>query len=367
MKKWFVLPACFGMLSVQGQLDMPPAGFNPRAGISEEIGITSIRIQYSRPGVKGREGKIWGELVPYGFGSFNFISNAMSSPWRAGANEATRISFEHPVRVEGKALAAGTYALYMAIGKDSVTLVFSSQKDAWGSFYYDPSRDRLRVNVKPVPLDKPVEWLKYEFSSHTENSCVISMQWERLSVPFRIEVDAESIVLERIREELTGAKGFVSAHLLQASMYCFNKKINMTEALGWATRAVTGLPFSQSGFDAYKNLAYGYEQLGRQQEADSVMNEGLQIAHLNQFTSYSKSLLAARRADRAIAVWQRATTRFGNVFAINNGLSYAWAAQGNFAKALEYAEKALAQAPPPMKESIRANIEKLKAGKDIQQ
>lgn len=62
------------------QMDLPSTGFNPRATISEEVGITSITIKYSRPGVKNREGKIWGERVPYGFGTFNFISSTMSSP-----------------------------------------------------------------------------------------------------------------------------------------------------------------------------------------------------------------------------------------------------------------------------------------------
>jgi hypothetical protein len=81
----------------------------------------------------------------------------MTSPWRAGANEATTISFEHDVKVEGKDLKAGTYALFMAMG-DSVTLIFSNQKDAWGSFYYRPEEDVLRVKVKPAILDKGVEW-----------------------------------------------------------------------------------------------------------------------------------------------------------------------------------------------------------------
>ncbi|MEQ1678460.1 MAG: DUF2911 domain-containing protein, partial [Chitinophagaceae bacterium] len=45
------------------QMDIPSVGFNPRATISEEVGITSISIRYSRPGVKGREGQIWGGVV----------------------------------------------------------------------------------------------------------------------------------------------------------------------------------------------------------------------------------------------------------------------------------------------------------------
>src|SRR4026209_264631 len=227
-------------LDADAQLDLPPIGGNPRAMISEEVGITSITIKYSRPGVKGREGKIWGGLVANGFGALSFITGTMSSPWRAGANEATLISFEHDVKIEGKDLKAGSYALFMAMNPDSVLLIFSKQTDAWGSFYYKQSEDVLRVKVKPATLDKSVEWLKYEFIDHKKESCVIAMQWEKLSVPFRVDVDIDNIVLTRMRAEFTGVKSFISANRVQASMYCFDRNINMEEALSWAQSAVTG-------------------------------------------------------------------------------------------------------------------------------
>jgi len=357
----FLFSACFS------QMDIPPVGFNPRSTISEEIGITSISIKYSRPGVKGREGKIWGNVVANGFGTFNFISGNMSSPWRAGANEATIISFEHDVKVEGRDLKAGNYALFMAMGKDSVTLIFSRQTDAWGSFYYTPESDVLRAKVKTVSLDKTVEWLKYEFIEHTENSCVIAMQWEKLSVPFKVQVDVQNIVLARIRAELTGAKGFTSANNLQASMYCFENNINMEEAINWAKRAITGQPFAQSGFDAYRNLATGYEILNRTAQADSVMNEGLLIANITQYTAYGKTLISQKRVERAIEVLAGAGKKFGDVYAVNNGLSYAYSAKADYTKALVFATKAMSQAPPHAKVIVAANIEKLKAGKDINQ
>ena len=34
------------------------------AAVTEQIGITTVTINYSRPTVNGREGKIWGDLVP---------------------------------------------------------------------------------------------------------------------------------------------------------------------------------------------------------------------------------------------------------------------------------------------------------------
>ena len=327
------------------QMDIPSNGFNPSATISEEVGITSITIRYSRPGVKGREGKIWGEVVPFGFGDYNFITGTMASPWRAGANEATTIEFEHDVKVEGRELEAGTYALFMALEKEEVTLIFSKQTEAWGSFNYEESDDVLRVKVKPHTLDESIEWLKYEFTDHQEDGCTIAMQWEKLSVPFNIKVDVENIVIARIREEFKGLKGFISANRIHASMYCFEKNIHLEEALDWAEKAVTGKPFGQTSFSAYENLANGYEKLGRIAEADSVILEGLQLAELRQFTAQNNKMINQNRPQTAIQIMQKAKTKYGEIFAVNNGLAHAYTAAGNHKKALEFTHKALEQAP----------------------
>src|SRR6187399_386189 len=117
------------------QMDLPPSGGNPRATVTEEVGITSITVKYSRPDVNKREGKIWGDgnTVPYGFKEQSLLTNKNTNPWRAGANENTVITFEHDVKIEGKDLKAGSYGLFMAMGADNVTIIFSNQYEAWGS------------------------------------------------------------------------------------------------------------------------------------------------------------------------------------------------------------------------------------------
>jgi tetratricopeptide (TPR) repeat protein len=349
------------------QLDLPASGNNPRATVSEEVGITSITIKYSRPDVNKREGKIYGDgnIVTYGFTTTNFSTNKITSPWRAGANENTIITFEHDVKIEGQPLKAGSYGLFMAMGADNVTIIFSTQKEAWGSYYYDEKYDALRVSVKPVALDKSVEYLKYEFMEHKEKYCVIAMQWEKISVPFKVDVDVDNIVLATLREELTSRKGFNPSLILQATQYCFTKNINLDEALVWSKKAIDGQG-GQKTYITLRNLATAYEKLNRLPEADSTMNEALEIATVNQYTAYGRSLITQKRVDKAMEVFTASKKRYGDVFGVNNGLMSGYSAKGDFKNAIKFAEKAIAQAPSDaVKKQIETLIVKLKEGKDI--
>jgi hypothetical protein len=355
------------VLSSIAQMDLPPSGGNPRAIISEEVGITSITIKYSRPDVNGREGKIYGEAatfpVSYGFNTVNLNTNKNTQPWRAGANENTIITFEHDVKVEGKDIKAGTYGLDMAVWPDKVTIIFSNQADSWGSFYYDEKFDALRVDVKPVALDKSVEWLKYEFIEHREKYCVIALQWEKLSIPFRVDVDVDNIVLARMRDQVTGQRGFNAFNLTAAANYFINKKINLDDALAWAQRAAL-----TRSWGTLNTLGNDYTALNRLKEADSTMNEAIAFANQNQFQNYGRSLINAKRLDRWFEFLNVSQKKIGDVLMVNVGFMSYYSAKSDFKKALEYANKALPQVPnEAAKTALNATIAKLKEGKDINQ
>jgi len=362
-----LIPAILIANTSYAQMDVPPSGGNPRAMVSEEVGITSITIKYGRPDVNKREGKIFGDgnLVPYGFSTSSFITNTNTAPWRAGANENTTITFEHDVRVEGKDIKAGTYGLHMALAPDKAKLIFSNQSDAWGSFYYEEKYDALRVDVKPVVLEKSVEYLKYEFIEHKEKHCVIALQWEKLSIPFKVDVDVDNIVIARLREQITSQKGFNSTNMLQAAQYCLNKNINLEEALQWSIRAINGFQ-GQKSFITLRNLATAYDKLNRTQQADSTMDEALLIATANQYTAYGRQLIGQKRVDRAMDIFKASQKRYGDVWGVNNGMMSGYSAKGDFKNAIRYAEKAFIQAPnEASKKQIENYLLKLKDGKDI--
>src|SRR5258706_8998663 len=181
----FILSLCllictaYSSLSQIQPLTLTPDGGNKKASVSEQIGIVKIVVSYSRPGVKGREGKIWNTPVAhYGFVDLGH-GTSYAAPWRAGANENTTMSFSHPVRIEGHDLPAGKYGFFISLGEDESTLIFSKVNNSWGSFYYDETQDALRVKVKNQMLDKSVEWLTYAFTEQADSSAVIAMSWEK--------------------------------------------------------------------------------------------------------------------------------------------------------------------------------------------
>src|SRR5438445_12857196 len=113
------LPAVGQVLS---ELSMPPNGDNERAQVAQWIGPAKVTIEYHSPNVHGgggkdRTGHIWGELVQYGFFDDGF-GPSHATPWRAGANESTTISFSHDVKIDGHNVKAGTYALFVELEKD---------------------------------------------------------------------------------------------------------------------------------------------------------------------------------------------------------------------------------------------------------
>lgn len=351
-------------LYLWSQMDLPPVAGNPRAKVSEEIGITSITIAYSRPDVGGREGKVWGNVVTEGFSTSNFLSGRANSPWRAGANENTLITFEHDVYVEAKPLPAGTYGFHVAYWPDSCVLIFSHTVDAWGSFYYEEKNDALRVAVKPVKLDKNVEWLKYEFTEHRDDGCTIALMWEKLSIPFRVSVDLNQTVMNRLREEVKSQKGFNSNNLVQAAQYA-TAKGHLVEALAWSIRAINGFNGQKSYF-TLRNLAAVYEKMNSINQVDSVMTEALAMANANQYATYARSLITQQRAAKALEVMMAGKNKWGDSYAIFSGLAYTYAANRDTNKALEAANKALSMATTDQqRKTMTEVIEKLKTGKEI--
>jgi hypothetical protein len=245
----FFLILCF-VLNMSAQ---NPAARLPRpsqkASVLQTVGVTDITITYSRPGVKGR--KIWGDaptdwaasvkgeatlddqnkrvkdapIVPYGH------------VWRTGANEATVFTVTDDVLINGQKLSAGTYSLHTIPGKDEWTIIFNSDAGQWGSFSYDEKKDVLRVKAKPQTAADNQEWLTYSFPDVTPNTARVLIRWEKLAVPFTVEVpNVEAVMVAKIEKAMTANPIEWRIPLNVANLYAGDNKWN--EALTWVEKSI---------------------------------------------------------------------------------------------------------------------------------
>jgi Protein of unknown function (DUF2911) len=184
----------------QPPLAVKPIRPSQKASVMQTIGVTDITITYSRPPVNNRpifadappsmEARAKGEatldnqnerkagepIVPY-----NHV-------WRAGANEATMFQVTDDVLINGQPLKAGTYSLETIPGKEEWTIIFNNDPGQWGAFTYDSKKDALRVKTKPQTVSDNQEWMIYSFDPVTENSATVNLRWEKVRVPFTVEV-----------------------------------------------------------------------------------------------------------------------------------------------------------------------------------
>jgi tetratricopeptide (TPR) repeat protein len=343
-----------------------PNGSSKKAVVSEQVGLTLVTITYHRPAVNGREGRIWEGVVHKGFKDLGF-GHRKPAPWRAGANENTIIEWDQDVLVEGQPLPKGRYGLFIAYDPLESTIIFSKRSDAWGSFFYDDKEDALRVKVKPQSLEKSIEYLQYEFTRQTPNSAVITLSWEKQAIPFRVEVDYLKQQWEAFVTEAQHPQGFSAQGLTIAANWALQNNYGLEKALEWATAASgTDFPGDPTSFSALSIKAALLFQLGRSAEATGVLRTALPLGNVGQLQQYGRQLIAAKQPKAALEVFRFNFKQAPDQFITLTGMARGLSATGDYAKALEYALKAVALAPnASTRDALGAMVEKLKAGKDI--
>ena len=128
-----------------------------------------VSVAYGQPSKKGRE--IFGKLVPFG------------NVWRAGANEATEITFAKDAKFGDQSIKAGTYSLFVNPAADEWTIILNSELKQWGSFGYEKIKDKdvLKIKVPVKKVDAVVEKLTYRFSD--KNALIIEWDQTQVTVP----------------------------------------------------------------------------------------------------------------------------------------------------------------------------------------
>lgn len=334
-----------------GQLNTPRG--SQMATVTQRVGITDISITYSRPSVRDRE--IWGGLVPYGMNNLGF-GTATESPWRAGANENTTITFESDVKVEGKSLNAGTYGLHLIIYEDEkATVVFSNNSTSWGSFFYEASEDALRVDVTTYSIPH-TELLTFDFKDVDATSTTAVLNWEKKQIPFKIEVDVTNIVMADIKNKLKSQLGFNRQTWENAARFALNNGGDLEVALVWVNNTIEGQFYSQKTFN---NLALKGQILNKQGKKEAyakLMDEASAMANMNQLNNLGYQMLGAKDYDLALKYFKQNVANNPENANVHDSLGEGYKTIGDNKNAIKSFKKSLSLNPPA---NVKANSEKL--------
>lgn len=181
---------------------------SPFCRLTQVVGVTEVSVEYSRPGIKGRE--IFGGLVPF------------SEVWRTGANSVTKLTFSTDVKLEGHPVPAGSYSLYTVPGQHSWKIMIN--KVAVGEPDYNEKEDIATFKVNPQLVPNPVERFTIDIADMTDSSAVLQLKWARTRVPIKIEFDTKTNVSKNIEAFEDAGNEDNAGGWYQVANYYFGKK-----------------------------------------------------------------------------------------------------------------------------------------------
>lgn len=297
-KFFLIVTILFLTMAVRAQF---PAGFGwvfPResqpASVSQTVGVTEISVKYHRPSVKGRV--IWGcrtnDILQKPGGVYPcLVPNGQV--WRAGANDATTISFSTDVKIEGQMLPAGTYGLFMIPDDSEWTIIFSKRPKQWGAFTYNDKEDALRITVAPQTLSETQERLEYDFPITSNDAAQIALRWEKMKIAFNIVIDSAKQSSIKAKSVFDPASGYFAAD------YFYQNKTNLDEGLKWINAAIA---FDESG----SNLLLKAKILAEMKRLDEAIETG------NKALDFYKSKNLAKPAEstqKLIDEWKQSNKK----------------------------------------------------------
>lgn len=251
-----------GLTASAQEFKMPAP--SPSTQIEQQFSTTHIKLDYSRPSVKGR--KIFGDLIPFG------------KLWRTGANASTKISFGEDVQINGQTVPAGTYSLYTIPGKDSWDIILNKSLENWGNTGYDEADNVLRISVKPQTLKDLVESFTIDINNLTTNSATISISWEYTKVSFNVTAENRDKIIAYLDNELKGAKPPYS----QAANYYLEQNYKLDQAIVFADRA---LEQNQNAFWLHWLKAKIYHKMG---DGKKALESAAKAHELSKGTDYEE-------------------------------------------------------------------------------
>ena len=139
-----------------------------------------IKVVYGRP--QKESNTVFGDQVPSG------------EIWRTGANEATEVKFYTDMSFGRKLVKAGTYVLHTIPGEKEWTIILNSNTDTWGSFFYDESKDVVRIKI-PTKEAEAIDIFSIGFKQDFNNIFMV-LAWDQTRID--IPLATQDVILAKI-------------------------------------------------------------------------------------------------------------------------------------------------------------------------
>jgi len=263
MKKFtiqlFVMLLSFSISTmVSAQIKTPAP--SPKCKVEQTVGLSTITLEYSRPSKKDRTIYAVDGLVPFG------------QLWRTGANQATKITFSDDVTLEGKKLAAGTYAILTKPDLATWDVNFYKYEASGWNSYTEKTPD-LSVAVKPVSMvETRVESFMINIGNLRDESATLYFLWDNLYVPVQIGVEADAVVMKNIDQVLAGPS---SGDYYTAGSYYHTSGKDLNKALDLVQKATK---VDEPKFWQVRRESLILADLGRYKEAVAAAKLSLKLA-----------------------------------------------------------------------------------------
>lgn len=198
---------------------------SPMQTLKQGFALTDISIEYYRPSAKGRT--VFGDVVPFG------------KIWRTGANGATKMTFGENVKIQGKDVPAGTYAIYTIPNKDNwEVLIYKDLKLGGNVNDYKQENELIRFTVPVVNMNDHIETFTVNVANIQASSCAIELTWEKTKISFNVVAEIDQAIMGSIDK----AMNVDSKPYYQAASYYYENNKDMAKALEWITKAVDQNP-----------------------------------------------------------------------------------------------------------------------------
>jgi hypothetical protein len=264
MKKLFTIILVAVCFLAEAQVQVPAA--SPAGSVSSVVGLTTIKVDYSRPRVKGR--KVFGE---------SNVMHKYGEIWRTGANNGTKISFSDDVTVEGIKVPKGEYLVLSWPGATEWTVSLYKDVSLGGNTAgYKKENEAANFKVKTEKLAANVETFTISIDDIVEDnkSAKVTFSWENVAFRFGVAVDFDAKVMKSIDDN---TKVNPNAYA-QAASYYYEAGKDQKKALEFIDLSIASNP---TAFWNVHLKAKIQQKLGDKKGAMATAQQSLDLAKKN--------------------------------------------------------------------------------------